>query len=123
MSWRSKRQPGNGNQEVKTFLDATLAERQSPRLPKCKLSKAADALAWLETVEKGRSPVKSTRRCAGGQLAWFADRAKWEGLQSVGLVESTREIKGRRTVERRYYLSACHWGWKPLRGRCATLGD
>jgi predicted transposase YbfD/YdcC len=37
---------------------------------------------------------------------WFADRAKWEGLRSVGMVEAIREIGGRRTVERRYYLSS-----------------
>ena len=31
---------------------------------------------------------------------------KWEGLQSVGLVEAIREVGGKRTVERRYYLSS-----------------
>ena len=39
------------------------------------------------------------------ELAWFADRSKWEGLPSVGRVEATREVGGRKTVERRYYLS------------------
>jgi predicted transposase YbfD/YdcC len=39
-------------------------------------------------------------------LDWFADKAKWEGLTSVGMVESVREIQGQATVERRYYLSS-----------------
>ncbi len=53
----------NGNhdtvhQEDKTVLDETLAERQRPRLPGSKHSKAADALAWLETVEKDHTGWK-----------------------------------------------------------------
>ena len=31
---------------------------------------------------------------------------KWEGLRSVGVVESLREIDGKVTQERRYYLSS-----------------
>src|SRR5580658_2505478 len=38
-------------EEMKTFLDQTLAERQGPRLPGARLSKAAATLATLETVE------------------------------------------------------------------------
>jgi hypothetical protein len=40
------------------------------------------------------------------ELGWFADRSKWEGLKSVGMVEPTREVNGKKTVERRYYLSS-----------------
>jgi predicted transposase YbfD/YdcC len=40
------------------------------------------------------------------QLEWFADWEKWEGLRSVGLVEVVLEIGGKKTVERRYYLSS-----------------
>ena len=39
-------------------------------------------------------------------LDWFADRGKWEGLRSVGMVESIRELDGKVTTERRYYLSS-----------------
>ena len=39
-------------------------------------------------------------------MDWFADREKWEGLRSVGVVESIREIAGKVTCERRYYLSS-----------------
>jgi predicted transposase YbfD/YdcC len=98
------------HEEVKTFLDATLAERQGPRLPGARLSKAAATLAALEMVEKDHGRLETRRYFQSDQLAWFADRAKWEGLQSVGLVESTREVKGQRTMERRYYLSSLPLG-------------
>ncbi|MBM3833175.1 MAG: ISAs1 family transposase [Verrucomicrobia bacterium] len=39
-------------------------------------------------------------------MDWFADQAKWEGLRSVGMAESIREIDGKTRVERRYYLSS-----------------
>ncbi len=98
------------HEEVKTFLDATLAERQGPSLPGAKPSKAAAALAALETVEKDHGRLETRRYFQSAELAWFADRAKWEGLQSVGLVESTREINGQRSTERRYYLSSLPLG-------------
>jgi predicted transposase YbfD/YdcC len=98
------------HQEVKSFLDVTLAERQEPRLPGAKLSKAAATLAVLETVEKDHGRVETRRYYQSVELDWFADRAKWEGLRSVGMVEATREIKGQRTVERRYYLSSLPLG-------------
>ena len=43
-------------------------------------------------------------------MAWFADRAKWAGLQSVGMIEATRQVGGQTTVERRYYLSSLPLG-------------
>ena len=39
-------------------------------------------------------------------IAWFADRAAWTSLRSVGVVEATREIGDKVSTERRYYLSS-----------------
>jgi predicted transposase YbfD/YdcC len=50
--------------------------------------------------------LETRRYYQSAHLAWFADVEKWEGLQSVGLVESIREIGGEKTTERRYYLSS-----------------
>jgi predicted transposase YbfD/YdcC len=98
-----------GNQEtvhaeVKSFLDATLAEQQAPRPKGAKLSQAAATLASVETVEKDHGRLEIRRYYQSDCLDWFADRAQWEGLQSVGMVESLREVGGKTTVERRYYL-------------------
>jgi predicted transposase YbfD/YdcC len=100
-----------GNQEmvhaeVRSFLDAALREQQTPRLPGAKLSKAATTLARLETVEKDHGRLEIRRYYQSDQLNWFADQLKWEGLKSVGMVESIREVDGKTTVERRYYLAS-----------------
>jgi len=98
------------HEEVKTFLDATLAEKQGPRLPGAKLSRAAATLATLETVEKDHGQRETRRYFQSVELDWFADRPQWEGLQSVGLVEAIREVEGKTSVERRYYLSSLPLG-------------
>lgn len=98
------------HEEVKTFLDATLEEQQAPRAVGAKLSKAAASLASLQTVEKDHGRVETRRYYQSDQLDWFADLSKWEGLQSVGMVESIRELEGKTTVERRYYLSSLSLG-------------
>ena len=94
------------HQEVKDFLDATIQEAQATRLPGAKLSKAAANLAYVETVEKDHGRFERRRYYQSDQLGWFADKDKWEGLGSVGMVESTREVDGKTTVERRYFLSS-----------------
>ena len=94
------------HEEVKTFLDQTLVEKQAPRPPGVKLSAEAVGLAFLETVEKDHGRFEIRRYYQSDCLDWFADKSKWEGLKSVGMVESVREVKGKTTVERRYFLSS-----------------
>ena len=100
-----------GNQEtvhdeVKTFLEDALAERSQPRLQGANLSPAAAKLAVLETVEKDHGRLETRRYYQSAELDWFADRAKWAGLQSVGMVESLREVDGQPKLERRCYLAS-----------------
>jgi len=61
-------------------------------------------------VEKDHGRIETRRYYQSAELDWFADRAKWEGLRSVGMVEATREVGGKTTVERRYYLSSLPLG-------------
>lgn len=63
-------------------------------------------LATLRQVDKGHGRLE--RRCywQSGAVSWFADRAQWVGLRSVGVVEATRQVGDKTTVERRYYLSS-----------------
>ena len=111
------------HEEVKSFMDACVAEAAAPRLAGAKLSKAAAQLASCETVGKDHGRIETRRYYQSTELEWFADKAKWEGLTSVGMVEAIREVNGVRSLERRYYLSSlplgvetlaravrCHWG-------------
>jgi len=94
------------HEEVKSFLDATIVEAQTQRPPGAVVPAAVAKLAQVETVEKDHGRIETRHYYQSDQLDWFADRHKWEGLKSVGVVESTRDIEGVKTVERRYYLSS-----------------
>lgn len=84
---------GRTHAEIKSYLDDAIA-------------RGAKELAFVETVDKGHGRLEVRRYWQSGRLDWFEDRSGWEGLQSVGVVESERESNGERTVERRYYLSS-----------------
>jgi predicted transposase YbfD/YdcC len=94
------------HEEVKSFLDATIGEAQAVRPVGAKAPKAAATLAHVQTVEKDHGRLEIRDYYQSDCLAWFADLAKWEGLKSVGMVESQREVNGVKTVERRYYLAS-----------------
>jgi predicted transposase YbfD/YdcC len=94
------------HEEVKSFLDATLEEKQRRRPKGAAVPQAAQTLQTFETVEKDHGRLETRRYYQSDCLEWFADKGKWEGLASVGLVESVRELDGKTTVERRYYLSS-----------------
>jgi len=94
------------HEEVKSFLDAALEENNRPRPKGAVAPKEARSLQELVTVEKDHGRIETRRYYQSDALAWFADKAKWEGLGSVGMVEARREINGKTTLERRYYLSS-----------------
>ena len=81
------------HEEVRTFLDDAIL--QDP-----------ETLAYTETIEKDHGRIETRRYWQSDRLAWFADRNKWEGLQTVGVVEAIRDIKGQGQPERRYFLSS-----------------
>jgi len=93
-------------EEVRSFLDATIAEAKAARPAGVPAPKAVAALAHVQTVEKDHGRLEVRDYYQSDQLAWFADLEKWEGLKSVGVVESTRQVDGVRTTERRYYLAS-----------------
>src|SRR6185437_11327814 len=67
------------HEEVKSFLDSTLLEKQAQRPAAVPMPKAAATLASLETVEKDHGRLETRRYYQSNELLWFADLNKWEG--------------------------------------------
>lgn len=84
---------GTAFSEVKAFLDEAIERKESH-------------LVFTETLDKGHGRLEVRRYWQTEKLAWFADHSQWEGLCSVGMVESRRTLQGKESVERRYYLSS-----------------
>ncbi len=88
--------------EVKEFFTDAVA----PCATQCADSAKQDDMDFCQAVEKGHGRVE-TRRCwVSSDLDWFEDKFLWKGLNSIGMVESIGNVKGKRSIERRYYLSS-----------------
>ena len=109
------------HQEVQTYLDDAIRQQAADRAARRRRTTAE--LVAMETVEKDHGRLETRRYWQSDNIGWFADRTKWAGLRSVGVVEAVRASKGHASTERRYYLSslACdiprfakavrgHWG-------------
>lgn len=79
--------------EVKTFLEDARQRRF-----------AGVAHDVLETTEKEHGRVEVRRYWITDQIHWFADRADWENLRPVAMVEAERHVGDKVSVERRFYL-------------------
>jgi len=58
-----------------------------------------------EDVDAGHGRVETRRIWTTDWTNWYADRTKWRGLRSFVCVESVREVDGRTSTDRRYYIS------------------
>ena len=94
------------HREVKEFLDEAVAESKTWRPAGLQREAKTAALATKKVVEKDHGRLETREYFQSAELDWFADGSKWEGLQSIGMVEATREIKGKISKERRYYISS-----------------
>jgi len=58
------------------------------------------------TVDGGHGRIE-TRKCVmTSDIGWLEDKDNWSGLKCIGMVESTREIQGECSHEKRYYISS-----------------
>ena len=55
-------------------------------------------------VDGGHGRIETRRAVITSDIDWLEDKDCWEGLKSIGMIESTREIGDESSNERRYYL-------------------
>jgi len=77
-----------------------------------------------EDVDKGHGRIEMRRCTVTEEIEWLKEtHHSWKGLRSIVEIESSREIKGKLTQEKRYYISSlpaiasthlkairAHWG-------------
>jgi predicted transposase YbfD/YdcC len=67
---------------------------------------ADDSISTTESVEQNHGRTETRRVWSVEAPDWLTGFDQWRDLQSLILVESTREIKEQQTTELRYYLSS-----------------
>ncbi|MDD9302560.1 MAG: ISAs1 family transposase [Desulfobacter sp.] len=58
------------------------------------------------SVDGGHGRVETRRAVITSDIDWFEDKKSWKGLKSIGMIESTREMDGQISHEKRYYISS-----------------
>lgn len=59
--------------------------------------------SWHETVDGDHGRIETRKTTVFHDVDWLQERHDWPGLQSVDVVESTKEIDGRTGSETRLY--------------------
>jgi predicted transposase YbfD/YdcC len=86
--------------------------------------KPDDEFKTVTTYDKDHGRIETRKHAVSGNVNWLRlNYPKWKTINSVGVIESTREIQGVITTERRYYVSSlpadpdlfayaarAHWG-------------
>jgi predicted transposase YbfD/YdcC len=83
------------------FADAVLpcADQAAPTV-------APQTMVSSKTLEKDHGRIETRRYWQSSDIDWIEDKPLWKGLRSIGMVESIRCIKGKNSIERRYYLAS-----------------
>jgi predicted transposase YbfD/YdcC len=61
---------------------------------------------YYMTEEKSRSRFEKREVRTTSNLDWLPQLQAWEGLSSIACVKSTRIVKDKKSIERRYYISS-----------------
>lgn len=61
---------------------------------------------YTEEVGKGHGRIETRRYWLTSEIDWFAEKSKWKGLKSFGMVESERRIGDEVSLERRLYINS-----------------
>ncbi len=86
---------GNLHKEVRVFFDKAF-----------KTNFSHIEHDYHETIDGGHGRVEVRRYWTVDGLQWLAEKNKWMGLTSVGIVESERHIDGGITTEKRCFISS-----------------
>ncbi len=62
---------------------------------------------FTEDIDAGHGRIETRRLWTTEQVDWYAEADQWDGLARFICVEAIREIDGKRSTARRYYLSSC----------------
>jgi predicted transposase YbfD/YdcC len=90
------------HEEVKLFFaDAVLPCATQPAS-----TVAANSMAFFQTVDKDHGRIETRRYWHCNDIDWLEDKKRWKGLRSIGMVETIRCVKGKNTIERRFFLSS-----------------
>jgi len=61
---------------------------------------------YYETVDGGHGRVEIRRHWTVSDIDWLEQKQDWEGLKTIGMVESERHVDDKVSVEKRFYIAS-----------------
>lgn len=90
-----KANQGNLYEDVTQLFNSSVAQQDSNKVLN----------QFQTTLEKGHGRIEIRRYTVMGNTEYLLGAEKWEGLKSIGMVESERRVNGQISdVEQRYYI-------------------
>ena len=66
----------------------------------------SEKIQQKKTVEKGHGRIEKREYCIIEDIDWIADKDKWKGLKSIGMVTSTMTTGEETSEETRYFITS-----------------
>ena len=86
---------GTLNEDVRLFLETELQKRSSAVIED-----------RYEETDKGHGRIEIRKCCVSSQIDWLYQKEQWAGLKTLVVIEETREINGKSSTERRFFISS-----------------
>lgn len=90
------------HEEVQEFF----TDAVPPCATKCADNARQEKMDFFQTIDAGHGRHETRRYWQSTDIDWFEDKPLWKNLTSIGMVESLRKVKGKTSIERRYFLSS-----------------
>ena len=86
---------GTLNEDIRLFLETEIAKPASKAL----------SASYVET-DKGHARIETRKCVVSNQIDWLEHKPQWRGLKTIAMIEETREMKKRTSMERRFFISS-----------------
>ena len=86
---------GSLNDSVRLYLEAEAAKKTGSVIEDI-----------YEDVDKGHGRLETRKCIVTSAVDWLDQKPEWPGLKTIAMIEETREIKGKTSIERRFFISS-----------------
>ena len=89
---------GHLHEDIKLFLEVESRKKKA-----LQLSAISD---YCEENDKGHGRLEIRKCYVSDQLDWLDQKPQWKDLKTVAMIEEQREIRGKISIEHRYFISS-----------------
>lgn len=86
---------GTLNEDVRLFLEAEMAKPSSTAIN-----------SVYEESDAGHGRIETRKCVVSNQIDWLEQKPQWAGLKTIAMIEETREVGEKTSIERRFFISS-----------------